>query len=320
MSAKNPLEASELFSHVEDATSFHVPRFLTPWAHGEHAGHIELPQPFATPLKHEGDEQHGGHAAYQVVWQPHTGIPVIDNTVKPLDFVFTKFMLLILVVAVGCVLLFTWLAKKIQGGERSKGLLANFLETLLVFIRDKIAEPAIGHHDAHRFLPYLWTVFFFVLGCNLIGMLPWMGAPTGAFAVTASLALCTFGAVLYAGIEKLGFIGFLKAQVPHMELPFALAIILKPLIFVIEIMGLLIKHFVLGVRLLANMVAGHLVLAVLTAFIGATAQLLVWYGVAPASVLGAVAFSLLELFVAFLQAYIFTFLSALFIGAAAHPH
>ncbi len=239
---------------------------------------------------------------------------------KPLDLVFTKFMFLELVVAVFCVVFFTWLAKRIKGGEKPQGLFANLLETLLVFIRDKVAEPAIGHHDAHRFLPYLWTVFFFVLGCNLIGMIPWMGAPTGAFAVTGALALSTFGAVVYAGVQKLGVIGFLKAQVPHMELPFALAIILKPLIFVIEIMGFFIKHFVLAVRLLANMVAGHLVLAVLTAFIGATAHMLVWYGVAPASVLGAIAFSVLELFVAFLQAYIFTFLSALFIGAAAHPH
>ena len=82
----------------------------------------------------------------------------------------------------------------------------------------------------------------------------------------------------------------------------------------------MIKHFVLAVRLLANMMAGHVVLAVLVGFIGATAGSAAWFGVTPASVLGATALSLLELFVAFLQAYIFTFLSALFIGAAVHPH
>jgi F-type H+-transporting ATPase subunit a len=99
-----------------------------------------------------------------------------------------------------------------------------------------------------------------------------------------------------------------------------LAIILKPMIFAIELLGLCIKHFILAVRLLANMFAGHLVLAVIVSFIAATAESLAWYGVMPASLLGAVALSMLELFVAFLQAYIFTFLSALFIGMAVHPH
>jgi F-type H+-transporting ATPase subunit a len=99
-----------------------------------------------------------------------------------------------------------------------------------------------------------------------------------------------------------------------------MAIPLKPMIFGIEVLGLLIKHFVLAIRLLANMMAGHVVLAVLIAFIGASAGTLAFYGIVPASVLGAVAISLLELLVAFLQAYIFAFLSGLFIGMAVHPH
>jgi F-type H+-transporting ATPase subunit a len=120
---------------------------------------------------------------------------------------------------------------------------------------------------------------------------------------------------------KMGPIKFWTGQVPHMELPAALAIVLKPMIFVLEIIGLFIRHAVLAVRLLANMMAGHLVLAVIMAFIAAAAtNALVWYGVAPMSILGATALSMLELFVAFLQAYIFTFLSALFIGMAVHPH
>ncbi len=105
-----------------------------------------------------------------------------------------------------------------------------------------------------------------------------------------------------------------------MDLPPILAVLLKPMIFVIEILGLCIKHFILAMRLLANMMAGHLVLAVILAFIAASAASMAWYAVTPASVLGAVALSLLELFVAFIQAYIFTFLSALFIGMAVHPH
>ena len=99
-----------------------------------------------------------------------------------------------------------------------------------------------------------------------------------------------------------------------------LKIFLIPLIFVIEVAGMLIKHGVLAIRLLANMMAGHVVLAVIMAFIAASAGSAMWYVVTPTSVLGATALSLLELFVAFLQAYIFTFLSALFIGMAVHPH
>jgi F-type H+-transporting ATPase subunit a len=105
-----------------------------------------------------------------------------------------------------------------------------------------------------------------------------------------------------------------------MDLPLPLAIMLLPMIFAIEVLGLFIKHFVLAMRLLANMMGGHVVLAVILAFIAASAQSLWWWGVMPASVLGATALSMLELFVAFLQAYIFTFLSALFIGMAVHPH
>jgi len=99
-----------------------------------------------------------------------------------------------------------------------------------------------------------------------------------------------------------------------------LKVLLVPMIFVIEVFGMFVKHGVLAVRLLANMMGGHVVLAVLIAFIGASAESLWWYAITPTSVMGAIALSLLELLVAFLQAYIFTFLSALFIGMAVHPH
>lgn len=179
----------------------------------------------------------------------------------------------------------------------------------------KIIKPA-----ADKFLPFLWTLFFFLLGCNLLGMIPWMGSPTGAIAMTGAMAIIAFLKVTMTGIGKLGFVGFWKSLVPHMDLPLALAILLIPMIFAIELMGLVIKHFVLCVRLMANMFAGHLVLAVILGFTAATANSAIWYGVMPAAVLGATALSMLELFVAFLQAYIFTFLTALFIGSAVHPH
>jgi F-type H+-transporting ATPase subunit a len=192
---------------------------------------------------------------------------------------------------------------------------------MLVFIRDEVARPAIGRHDADRFLPFLWNVFFFILFCNLLGLVPWAGSPTGALAVTGSLALVCFVMVVGSGMAKFGILGYWMGMVPHLE-PWPLAIILKPMLTAIEFGGTCVKHCVLAVRLLANMFAGHLVLFVIIGFIGATVHsgFALWLGVTVASVLGATALSLLELLVAFLQAYIFTFLSAVFIGMAVHQH
>lgn len=310
---KNPLAPEVLFEHVQDAPYFHFPRIVAP----DHDGHVNLPQPLATPI--EGSD-HGHGPAYESKVELTTGVPVVDKSLLPMDFVLTKFMVIEGLVLLISVVLFGWLASKIKTGGAAKGRAANLLETFLVFIRDEVARPTIGEKDADDYLPFLWTVFFFVLGCNLFGMLPWFGSPTGSLAVTAVLALMTFVTVCGIGIAKYGFAGFLKAQIPHMDLPGPVAFFLIPMIFLIELFGLLVKHGVLAVRLLANMMAGHIVLAVIIGFISYSAASVVWWGVAPVSVLGATALSLLELFVAFLQAYIFVFLSSLFIGSVVHPH
>jgi len=299
--AVNPLDPNELFGHVADAAYFHVPRKLAPA--GSH-GHIHIPQPFA------GEKP---------LWRANTSIPLINRTIEPLDLKITKFMVIELAVAILIAVFFIGLGQALKGGVIARGRFRNMLEAMLLYFRDNVAEPCIGHHDAERFVPFLWTIFFFVLGCNLFGMLPWMGSPTGSLAVTGALAFCTFFVVMGSAVVKLGPVGTVKSFVPHMDLPFAIKIPLIPLIFAIEVVGMFIKHGVLAIRLLANMMAGHVVLAVILAFIAAAAGS-VWYAVMPASVLGATALSLLELFVAFLQAYIFTFLSALFIGMAVHPH
>ena len=241
---------------------------------------------------------------------------------RVLGFQVTKFMVLELVVAALMLLVFLGLARRMRGGGPPKGLFWNFFEVMLLFIRDEVARPSIGKHDADKFLPFLWNLFFFILFCNLLGILPWAGSATGALTVTAALAAITFCAVVGTGLQKFGLGGFFKSLVPHMELSKPLAILLVPMIFVIELAGLLIRHVVLAVRLLANMFAGHLVLAVLVGFIAAWANsfFLAWMGIATASIFASAALTLLELFVAFLQAYIFTFLSALFIGMAVHPH
>jgi F-type H+-transporting ATPase subunit a len=189
---------------------------------------------------------------------------------------------------------------------------------------DTALEPGHAGHHPHRrlsdsFLPFLWTLFFFVLFCNLLGMIPGGASATGNINVTGALALLTLGAVLTAGIKASGPVGFWINIVPRMDVPAVLKPGLWILMFFIEVAGLLIRHVVLAVRLFANMLAGHIVLAVILGFIALASGWVTW-AVTPGSLAMVIALSFLELFVAFLQAYIFTFLAALFIGSAAHPH
>ena len=229
-------------------------------------------------------------------------------------------MILELVAALLICGFFLWLARVMRGDIRPRGRLWNMFEAVLLYFRDHVARPAIGGKDADRFVPLLWTMFLFILTCNLLGIIPFLGAPTGAFAVTLGLAVVTFATGLFFGMRKFGPLGYWKNQVPHMGLPWYMAIVIVPMIFLIEVLGLVIKHGVLGVRLLANMVAGHLVLLAVMGLAVAAASSSMWGVTAVIAVAGSALFSCLELFVAFLQAYIFTFLSALFIGMAIHHH
>ena len=131
----------------------------------------------------------------------------------------TKFMVLELVVAVLMVAIFVPLGRKLASGRPPRGRLWNLLELILVFVRDEIARPAIGSHDADRFLPFLWSQFFFILFLNLCGLVPWAGSPTGELAVTGAIAVITLGVVVGAGMTRFGPIGFWTGQVPHMDVP-----------------------------------------------------------------------------------------------------
>jgi F-type H+-transporting ATPase subunit a len=194
------------------------------------------------------------------------------------------------------------------------------------------AAHAVHHENpSERYTPVLCTIFFFILGCNLAGMLPWVGSPTGTWGVTLALAMVTLLVGFIGGVREFGLGGYFLNQIPSMDLAWPMAIVLKPIIFVIELGGLLIKHAVLSVRLLANMLAGHMVLLAIMGlafgsvaaggFIQADGSISpMWWVAAISSVVGCTLLSLLELFVAFLQAYVFTLLSALFIGAAIHKH
>ena len=272
------------------------PYFEYPTGDGATHGKIPLPNPFGKTWENP------------VIASP-------NKFIAPTTFQPTKFVVLEVLAALLVAAIVIPYARRVKDGDRPQGRFWNLIDVVVCYIKDEVAVPAIGSSDAKRFLPLLWTIFFFVLTLNLFGMVPGVGAATGSITVTAALAFVVFLFVVGAGSKKMGLLGFWKAQVPHMELHPVLAIFLVPMIWAIEVFGLFVKHAVLAVRLFANMFAGHMVLAVFIAFIGV-------FGYVSSVLVGpaVLGISVLELMVAFIQAYVFTFLSALFIGAAVHPH
>ena len=303
--------------HIKDSYYFDVPRFL--WRY-HYTSRDQVPEflreahPHATP--EEFNEALDGKV---LIPQPFGTLENLYQ--KKSGFAVSKFMIIELAIAIFLAVLFIRLAVKMRTSIVPRGRLWHFLEGILFYVRDEIAIPAIGHHDADRFVPLLWTLFFFILVANVLGLVPWAGSVTASFSVTLALAGVTFGTVLLGGMKKFGPIGFWLNQVPHMDLPWYMAP-LKLMIWVIEVVGLLIRHGVLAVRLLANMVAGHVVLLAVMALAfsveGAKSDM--WFVTAGISIVGSTLLCCLELFVAVLQAYVFTFLSALFIGSAVHKH
>jgi F-type H+-transporting ATPase subunit a len=302
------LGPDNLIGHVQDSDHFELPAF-PPWGEGMMKGKLSIPQisPYTDESPMMGEN--GSVWAYQK-----------NDFIGPVTFQPTKFVVLELIGALIVAAVFIPYARRIKSGNRPVGRFWNVIDVMVCYIRDEVAMPGIGSSDAKRFLPFIWTIFFFVLTLNLLGMVPGLGAATGSISVTAALAISVFFVVMSTGIKKMGFAGFLKAQAPHLDINPVLKIILIPMIWGIEVFGLLIKHAVLAVRLFANMFAGHLVVGVFVAFIGVTWHTPLIWGVGPAVIVATIAVSILELLVAFIQAYVFAFLTSLFIGAAIHPH
>ncbi len=302
--------------HIKDSYYFDVPKFL--WRRNWD-DLSEVPQFLREQHPDETLEQFNTDLSGKILIPQPFG--TLKNLYEPASgFCISRFMVVQVVAALLLIWLFRKLGQKMSKGGVPEGKFWNMFEGALLFVRDQIARPAIGH-GADEFVPLLWTLFFFILTLNLMGLAPWVGTATGAFGTTLALAFVTFAAGFVAGVAKLGFMGYWKNLVPPMDLPWYMAPI-KGIIFLIEVLGLFIKHGVLGIRLLANMVAGHLVLFGILGMIAtaATASFGTWLTTTSISVVGATLFCLLELMVAFLQAYIFTFLSALFIGSAVHHH
>ena len=193
---------------------------------------------------------------------------------------------------------------------RVPGRVQSLVELIVVFVRDELARKSIGHH-ADRYVPFLLTVFFFIMTCNYLGLLPYAATATSNISVTAGLALLAFVMTQAAGIREYGVAGHVKNLIPP-----GLPAWLLPVMIPVELLGVFTKPFALCVRLFANMTAGHVIILSLFSIIFLLKSVL--FGVF-VSVPFALFINGIELLVAFLQAYIFTMLTALFIGMSAHP-
>ena len=253
-------------------------------------------------------EAEGGHEDPATVIMHHAvDQPFMGFRSKHLVFLF---------LAAFIVILGAQLAVRSYGeGGVPRGLGAA-VEALVLFVRDQIAEPSIGHGDARRFTPLLCSFFFFILVAALLGLMPFAATSTGNLAVTMGLALVSFAAQQYGGISKYGVLGHFRNLVPA-GIPWWLLPFMVP----VEIISMFTKPFALMIRLFANMLAGHMVITTLLLLIALMGQIH-WLGgvaMAPVSILLALFIMLLEILVAFIQAYVFTLLSAIFIGMYAHP-
>jgi F-type H+-transporting ATPase subunit a len=264
--------------HISDAHSVDYPCFKNGWL-------CELELPRWTPI--------------------HIGNFVVD--LSP-----TKHVVMLLLAATICIVLMLMAArghnKSQLEGKAPKGL-ANGIEATILYMRQEIILPNVGPHG-EAFVPFILSLFFFILFANLLGLIPYGSTATGNISVTATLAIVSFVMIEVAGMRALGR-NYIKTIVywPS-DQPFIMKAILTPLLTPLEIASKLTKPFALAIRLFANMTAGHIVVLALIGLIFTFGS---WF-VAPAPFLGALGIMVLELFIAFLQAFVFALLTAVFIG------
>ena len=275
----------------------------------------------ADTLSHAANENVGAWIQHHVqnshAWHVFPSLEIELPHIHPFHFLGMNIDLsitnhLVMLWVVGIILFFMFYAAR-KTYEKYKMVPKGFaaiLEIFVLFVRDEIAIANMGEEHGKKFTPLLITFFFFILISNLMGLIPFFSTPTGNVNVTAGLALITFFSTQYFGIKEHGFIGYYKSLVPA-----GVPIILSPLMFLVEIMGLIAKHFALTIRLFANMMAGHIVLF---AFLGLIIMFKSYF-VSPISVGFGIFDYFLEMLVALIQAYIFTILSALFIGMSINP-
>ena len=229
-----------------------------------------------------------------------------------LDISPTRHVVMLWIAALLCIVT-TLLAlrahnRKTREGKAPSGF-GNGLEALVLYLRNEIILPNVGPHG-NGYVPFLLTLFFFILFANLLGLIPYGSTATGNISVTATLAIITFVVIETAGMKAQGkrYINTIVFW-PH-DMSLGMKLFISPILTPIELVGKFTKPFALAIRLFANMTAGHIVLLALISLIFTFGSWFLW----PVPVAMALAISVLELFVALLQAYIFTLLSSVFIG------
>ncbi len=265
-------------------------------------------------IENEGDNEG------KIVEVLSDGITTDTSASLPFDLSITKAVAGMMISVFLMLFIFIKVGKAAQRskGKAPKGL-QNLIEPIVLFIRDDVAKPAIGEEKYERFMPYLLTLFFFILFNNLMGLIPIFpfGANvTGNISVTMALALLTFILTTLHGNKH-----YWK-EIFNPDMPWWLKFPI-PLMPLIELSGMIIKPVILMIRLFANMMAGHLIISIFIGLIfifsglfGATAG----YSIAPLSVLFSLFITLLDVLVSFIQAYVFVFLSALYFGVATSEH
>ncbi len=316
-----------VIEHVSDAYEWHITSF------GDL--HISIPLPVILYSGSKGfhvfmsSKFHHGHDSYKGFMIAQEGpwegkVVELDEqgniTERPWDFSITKTVAGVMVAAILLVFLLMRVARMARyGAARAPSGLYNLIEPVVVFIRDEVALPAIGPKNTERFMPFLLSMFFFILFNNLLGLIPIFpfGANvTGNISVTMVLALFTFFVTNLNG-NKHYWKEIFNPDVPWwMKFPI-------PLMPFVEFSGMFTKPFVLMVRLFANMLAGHLIVTVFVSLIFIFSSVLgqaAGWGISPVSVAFSIFIIMLDILVSFIQAYVFTLLSALYFGMATTEH
>jgi len=258
--------------------------------------------------------------------------------------ILTMHTVTVIIAAALCVWVLKIAADAISTGDASKGnerfvtrgRIAQVIEVMVVYLRDEMIEPVLGKESTRRYLPFLMTLFFFILFNNLFGLVPFVdiqhllgmhttflgGTATSSITVTAALAVCSFFVIQIHGFKELGVKGYLQHLTGGLVPGPVYLLPVVAIVFVVELAGQFIKPMALAIRLFANMVAGHTLMAVLVSFGAQAAKggmgVVGWGSIGVVSLGAATAIMFLEIFVAFVQAFIFMFLTAVFISLLSH--
>ncbi len=253
-------------------------------------------------------------------WSCEAELPTWNVTIggKTVDLGLSKHVVFLFIAAAASLILLLGVAaahrRHSHAAGRPKGFAAG-MEAIILYLRNEIYMPVLGGHGGEKFVPFCLTLFFFILWCNLFGLMPWGSTPTGNIAVTATLAIVTFVVVEIAGMRALGrdYIGTVIYW--PKDQPFIMKALMTPIMTPVEIVGKFTKPFALTIRLFANMVSGHVIILALIGLI-----FMFGFKVFIAPLAMALFIMLLEILVAVIQAFIFSLLAAVFIGQIRAAH